>query len=349
MVTEEETQMIELTRNRLVFSFPEAHPEARLEIEFQRTLRIPDDGKTYPLPPGLGAFPVKHVDDFADSVPAQWLEHGGVMLPMHQAEAMWLNFRSHYLRERGTAYPFAIKISAGKIDAVSGEQWTKGLHGVPQDYLVVPGQPWLDGFCVEKGLIRQFVAMPLGAGYTAEEQITGAAEFGGLQVVVYPMKREAFERRYPRGRRAPEVMNDMISMQPCQAMPDMGLAPGGRMRQEIYEDPFDFKEWDRSTSSRCFVHIANSLLWRAIANEAPPTQPPTAASYTAAGLPWFDYYDEKLEALEGSDILRELKSVIQLGRETRRMPVLENEPVGGERVVRLGDSRRRSQVREGEF
>ena len=62
--------------------------------------------------------------------------------------------------------------------------------------MVAPRQPWLDGFCVRKGMIRQFVAMPLGAGYTAEEQITGEAEHGGVQIVVYPMKREAFERRF---------------------------------------------------------------------------------------------------------------------------------------------------------
>ena len=29
-----------------------------LTIAFQRTLRIPDDGRTYPLPAGLGAFPL---------------------------------------------------------------------------------------------------------------------------------------------------------------------------------------------------------------------------------------------------------------------------------------------------
>ena len=58
---------------------------------------------------------------------------------------------------------------------------------------MVPGQPWLDGFCVEKGLIRQFVAMPLGEGFTAEEQLTGEAEHGGLQIAVYPMKRSIYE------------------------------------------------------------------------------------------------------------------------------------------------------------
>ena len=42
-------------------------------------------------------------------------------------------------------------------------------------------------------MIRQFVAMPQGQGFTAEEQITGTAEHGGLQIIVYPMKREYYE------------------------------------------------------------------------------------------------------------------------------------------------------------
>jgi hypothetical protein len=57
---------------------------------------------------------------------------------------------------------------------VTGEPYRPGLHREPQDFAVIPEQPWLDGFCVSRGVIRQFVAMPLGAGYTAEEQITGA-------------------------------------------------------------------------------------------------------------------------------------------------------------------------------
>ncbi len=63
--------MIELTNDELVFTFPEVHPDAALTLDFQRTLRIPDDEETYPLPSGLGAFPLRHVDDFAETVPAQ--------------------------------------------------------------------------------------------------------------------------------------------------------------------------------------------------------------------------------------------------------------------------------------
>lgn len=91
-------------------------------------------------------------------------------------------------------YPCAGKIAAGKINAATGEDWRDDLSKTPQDYVVLPGRPWLDGFCVAKGQIRQFVAMPLGEGYTAEEQLTGKAEHGGVQIVVYPMKAKAYEK-----------------------------------------------------------------------------------------------------------------------------------------------------------
>ena len=138
---------------------------------------------------------MKHVDDHSDKVSDAWNKRGGVMLPMYQAEALWLNFSTSDVDNRAS-YPFAIKVATGKINAVSGQDWRKGLNMEPQDYMVSPRQPWLDGYCVEKGLIRQFVAMPLGQGYTVEEQITGEAEHGGLQVLVYPMKRKVFEQRF---------------------------------------------------------------------------------------------------------------------------------------------------------
>ncbi len=147
--------MIEMKRNELIFQFPDVHKDAVCRVNFQRTLRIPDDNREYPLPPGLGQFPMEHVEDHPSKLPAAWAEHGGVLLPMYQAEALWINFSGG--RGRGRDYPFAIKIAAGKINAVTGDEWRNGLAKDPQDYLVVPDQPWLDGFCVQKGLIRQFV------------------------------------------------------------------------------------------------------------------------------------------------------------------------------------------------
>ncbi|RYF41255.1 MAG: hypothetical protein EOO38_20910, partial [Cytophagaceae bacterium] len=109
--------MVELQNRTLVFSFPEVHADAVCNVTFQRTLRIPDDNCDYPLPPGLGSFPLEHVEDHAAKVPATWLEQGGVVLPIYQSEAVWIGLSAKRGRRN---YPFAVKIAAGKVDAVSG-------------------------------------------------------------------------------------------------------------------------------------------------------------------------------------------------------------------------------------
>ncbi len=341
--------MIELQDDLLHFSFREVHPAASLAISFQRTLRIPDDGKDYPLPPGLGNFPMRHVDDFAMRVPPSWIEHGGVVLPMYQSEALWIAFDGHYDEARRAVYPFALKIATGKINAVSGHAWKPGLHRRPrQDYVVVPGQPWLDGYCVKKGVVRQFVAMPLGAGYTAEEQITGKAEHGGIQIMAIPMKRAAYEKRFPikpwadDGIRYAAMGGDQV----CEyAVSEMGLAPGGKMKQEIYKDEFELSDWDLENTSRCFVHIANSMVWRQITGKNPPTVPPTAEEYNRRGLPWFDYYGDS-PAIGGSATLAGMKSVAKMSPAKGNIPLPENGSVVPGLVIDIVRKRFKNQVRE---
>ncbi len=327
--------MIVLEDNRLEFSFPEVHAEACCAIEFQRTLRIPDDGHDYPLPPGLGSFPLRHLDDYAARLPEAWRERGGVIAPMHQAEAMWVNFHSDY--------PFAVKVATGKICAITGDSWVERLNRDPQDYAVLPEQPWLDGYCVEEGVIRQFVAMPLGEGYTVEEQLTGAAVHGGVQLLAYPMKAERYEAvRSNWGALREDVL---FSAEPMVQMSmGMGLAPGGRMEQEIYDDPYGLDAWDQRHASRCFVSLLNSVQWMAVTGERPPTQPPTAQEYAAHGMPWFDYYGGDVRAVAGSDTLRKLKSVDQQAKATGQEPLPDNETIAAPHVIGLGKARR---VREG--
>jgi len=89
----------------------------------------------------------------------------------------------------------------------------------------------------------------------------------------------------------------------------MGIAPGGQMRQEVYRDRYGLDVWDRTHTSRCFVHLCNSMVWQSITGKRPPYPPPTAKSYSAAGLPWFDYYRDDVTALTGSKTLDDLKSV----------------------------------------
>ena len=361
---------LELTQDSLVFSFPDVHPDAKLTITFMRTLRIPDDDKTYPLPPGLGAFPVRHVDDFKERIPGKWKEHGGVMLPMYQSEAMWLNFNASYVSAQGP-YPFIIKVATGKRSAITGEDWSPTLR--EKDYCVVPPQRWLDGYVIDKDTIRQFIAAPLGMGFTAEEQITGKAEHGGLQIEVMPMKREVFDKRFPKREEktkggimrgmglisesevySPQYDTNFLSLcdsEPVAAAacaPDMGLAPGGKMKQEVHEDPYDFNDWDRENHGRCFVHLSNSLAWRAITQHDPPTAPRTAADYTRAGLPWFDLYADG-KGLDGTKLTKELKSVMALGFQKGFNIVPENEGVTfkSDQIVKLG--RKKGEVRDGKW
>lgn len=302
--------MIELKNNQLIISFPEIHKDARAVIEFQRTLRIPDDGQTYPLPPGFERFELRHVEDYAHSAP-HWQAKGGLMMPMYQAEALWLHFTGDY--------PIALKVGTGKINAIDGANWTEGLSrqsiAAPesrimraigdQNYVVIPKQPWLDGYCVAEGEIAQFVAMPLGQGATAEEQINGT-EQGGIQLQAFPLKAEKWEEILEERRKHPkEVRRVYYSKLPVK---DLGLAPGGRMKQEIYEDPYDFSDWDTSTNSRCWIHICNSERWEEITTEKPPHAPFSMEQYTEAGLPWFEYYSED-PALKGNKALSNLKTV----------------------------------------
>ena len=324
--------MIILENDRLEFRFPDVHEAARCSIEFQRTLRIPDDGKDYPLPPGLGSFPLRHVDDHAARLPEAWRRRGGVMTPMHQAEALWISFHSRY--------PFAVKVATGKVCAITGDSWVDHLNNDPQDYVVLPDQPWLDGYCVEKGIIRQFVAMPMGEGYTVEEQLTGAAQHGGVQIVAYPMKAERYEALF-RGLADSPAFGEVLYSE----SPGMGLAPGGRMHQHIEEDEHGLKAWDQRHGSRCFVSIVNTAQWMAITGERPPTEPPTTAAYTAHGLPWFEYYGSDLTALPGSEKLKGLSSIAQHAKATGKELPPGNETIAVPHVVGLGGTPRR-QVRE---
>ena len=56
--------MIYLDKDSLEIRFPEVHENAGIRIDFQRTLRLPDNGESHHLPPGLGRFPIRHIEDF---------------------------------------------------------------------------------------------------------------------------------------------------------------------------------------------------------------------------------------------------------------------------------------------
>jgi hypothetical protein len=282
------------------------HIGPRFAVTFQRTLRLPDDNRAYPLPPGLGRFPVYRVRDFWARMPAPWRRAAGFFIPVYQREALWLGF------DCPAWQPRAVQIGIGGINAVTGASWREALSASPQNYLVCPDQPWLDGINLGRGLIRQFVAMPLGLGYTVEGQLTAKEERGGIQIRVCSGRPGRFPDRPPRKRAATRPA--VLRSGPLPGA--MGVAVGGRMRQKIYPDPYGADTWDPSTCGEVLIHLVGSAEFHVLTGRRPPPTPIDAATYTRHGLPWFELYDEQRKSLPASEPFKRVRSVRE--RDTER-------------------------------
>ena len=344
--------MLTLYDDRLRFAFPEVHRHAHCEIAFMRTLRIPDDDQSYPLPPHyplppqFGRFPVRAVDDHLDQVPPDWARNGGVFMPMYQSEGLWISLYSlqkaiqQKLRRNDDgpryAYPCAVKIATGKVNAISGEPWCNGLHADPQDYVVIPGQRWLDGYNVAKGLVRQFVATPLGSEHSVESQLNGRTEHGGLQIAVYPMKADVYAE-YCRKRAELDASNERSRIRfGVDKSHQVELSAGGLIRQQMTADPHGIDAWDQEHVARCFVHLLNSEHYRNVTGERPPHIPFSARDYAKAGLPWFECYGDG-EILEGAAPLAKVNSVAAVTAAQTGRPMPDNEPLGPLPVRMIGE------------
>ena len=201
--------------------------------------------------------------------------------------------------------------------------------------MVCPKQPWFDGFNVGKGSIRQFVAMPLGSGYTVEEQITNNAEHGGIQIIVYPMKNEDWNKIKPK----PVKHNiHKFSMIRCSSAggaekftgitpqsAEMGLGAGGMMKQDIYKDTYGLDVWDMENSLRVFVHLVNSHQYQLITGKKSPNKAPNRSIYQSYSYPWYEYYSDE-PVLPGSNTLSKIDSIASM-QEKKNEKVLPDEGV----------------------
>ena len=260
-----------------------------LAISFERTLRIPGDGRPYPLPPGLGLFPIRRLGE-------------EFLIPMYQREALWIAFDDAWWK------PHAVKVAIGAVDAITGDPWTEELRDDPQNYVVVPDQPWLDGINSGHGTVRQFVAMPLGSGATVEAELTGEERIGGLQFVVF----EPRPGRFPDEEPEPGPPSESALALEGLAGAEMGLGAGGEMTQKIYPDSYGIEAWNRERRTSFHVRIVNSDDWRAVTGEEPPPTPVDTRHYAEAGLPWFALYDEQQGDVAPGKPLQRVRSVDEI-------------------------------------
>lgn len=109
---------------------------------------------------------------------------------------MWIKFVSEK--------PYAIQLFVGSVNAVSGEPIVETNptklrqpridSKAVQDYMVLPEQKWIDGIAIAPGVVRQFVAMPVGSSYSIERQITGEESVAGISFLVRPRMVEICSR-----------------------------------------------------------------------------------------------------------------------------------------------------------
>jgi len=95
---------------------------------------------------------------------------------------------------------------------------------------------------------------------------------------------------------------------------EMALAVGGQMRQDIYPDRHGPRHWDAKGGQAVNVHLAGPAMYTAVTRRLPPTDPLTAAQYTAMGYPWFSLFDESdINDIEAPEVLSLVKSLVELG------------------------------------
>ena len=383
-------------------------------LSFNRTLRIPEDGREYSLPAGFGRLPILRVEDYAKRVPEQWLEQGGFIIPLYQREALFLEFAGVQWR------PTIGKVSVGRVNAISGKEHDLKIRPHRQDYVVIPDQRWLDGINSGSGSVSQFVAMPLGKGYTIEAQVTDEEKFGGFQLAVFDpragrfpeqdpkeneaalaaRKQRAFwaaqqellndlplittrviravqkqhyadaakalgmsekeilqkiegarqqledvlgangfagvspeahlrarrdvsgprfmpeEAKSPRAQFMPETGDSMPSGRRSASKPvvEMGIARGGKIKQQIMEDTYGAESWDEAAFREVVIHIVNSEVYQHITGREAPPSPITDEQYRSCKIPWYSDYKEKAPSLSPVAVFKRVLSIGQIDK-----------------------------------
>ncbi|KAL4997886.1 hypothetical protein BDV10DRAFT_201560 [Aspergillus recurvatus] len=311
--------------------------DGRLELSFHRTLRMPDDDKIHPLPASRGLFPLYNVEAFASRLPERITKRGGIFFPMWQREALWIKFD-----HRGINTLYAIRVNVGHINAVSGLDIYEASD--KQDYIVVPGQEWLDG-----------ISDTVGSGYTVEGQVSGKEKFGGIQIEVIPSYERythafsystekgfveyAAEHNTPRDYAlkdgdkvimAPEPSTFRGQARLCDFLDDgegfegieslhlkvcPGHEPCGKLMQDIVQDTSPKGVWDKARAKILDIHILHPSDFEAVTHIVPPRTPITTEEYIEAGIPLYALEEDPDQRLDGSATLAGVKSISAMDNE----------------------------------
>jgi hypothetical protein len=289
-----------------------------LQVVLHRTVRVAD-GKVNDLPPSLGYMDLYRVQDYRETCPAGWEDEAHFVV-LHDQEALWLSFTSNR--------PVAVVAGAGGVNALTGEPLRPAL--AQDGYMVVPPQPWLDGWKRDQGgTVYQFVATRYegGAGATVGEQLLGAeSRAGGLGLAVYeaidPGSLTPVPRPHhgvkggPQGQhvnsggvtRCSTAMSFESGPSMMRGFDEMGVGKGGEVTQHIYPDPHGLAVWRAEPTAVQALYLVDAAGFTAITGLEAPPSPVSSTHYQGH---YFDVADQHLGDVAGSDKFTGLATVFE--------------------------------------
>lgn len=131
-------------------------------ISLRKTKVVDIDKDAHKLPPDWGPFKEFKVADYY--CPKEW-SNDGIFVSVKEGEPLWIDFQ---LNNSCAVIP-----SVQRLNPITGESadLENGLKKDPkQNYLVLPGQKWLDGYAKE-GKVYQFVVTKAGESLAVNEYV----------------------------------------------------------------------------------------------------------------------------------------------------------------------------------
>jgi hypothetical protein len=119
------------------------------------------------------------------------------------------------------------------------------------------GDLWLDGIIGGKGVVGQFVAMPLETGYTVEATSRGGRMREACKALSTTRNRGGSPKRNLPGHS--EKMSTSVAAHRQIFAGPMSQAAGGKMNQKIYPDSYGIDSWDAQSSA--LRPIDEALAW----------------------------------------------------------------------------------------
>jgi hypothetical protein len=156
-------------------------------------------------------------------------------------------------------------------------------------------------------------------------------------LAVFDPKPGRFSEPKTEERESPTEEYDSVASIGEEILPfEMGVAAGGSIKQQIFEDTFGIDTWDHSTCVSLNIHIVNSEVYSSITGKTALPSPITAEVYAKSAIPWFEHYDETKRSVAAPTTFNRILSVFQIDEARGKVqPVVASATTKASSVVRV--------------